>query len=206
MLKILKSSIFFISILTLIFQGCGESNSSSTYPTTLGDSTSIGTSDEGAVVSPSTNTVKSITQEVSTILTTDITSLNTKTAVAFIKETNYCDISGLIESQHSGDFTKISSTQNYENCQEEKSLQHGILTIDYTQMNLEGKYPNNLYLTVKEDYSLNNMKLKKNLTIESSILYNDDKSIKQIILKINGELNLDSVNYVLQNITETINY
>jgi hypothetical protein len=206
MLNFIKPSIFFISILTLILQGCGGSDSATTYPTTLGDSASIGTTDAGAIMAPNTNTVKSITQEISSLLKADVSTFNNKILVAYEHETNYCDISGLIESQNSGNIEKISSIQNYENCQEEKSLRHGKIKIDYTQMSIEGKYPKNIYLLVEEDYSFNNMKLKNDLTVESSIIYNTNQSIKQITLKINGELTLDSINYGLQNITETITY
>lgn len=206
MLNFIKPSIFFISILTFILQGCGGDDASKTYPTTLGDSISLATTDIGAVIAPNTNTVKSIAQEVSTLLKTDISTFNTKTDVTSTKETNYCDISGLIESQDSGDFQKMTITKSYENCQEEKNLQHGKLDMNYSQMDTEGKCPKNVHLTVKEDYSFNSMKLKKDLTVESSIIYNDDESIKEITLKINGKLSLDSVNYALQNITQTITY
>jgi len=105
-----------------------------------------------------------------------------------------------------GTVENITSIQNYENCQEEKSLQHGKKNIDYSQMDSDGKYPKNLYLTVSEDYSFNNMELKKDLTVESSIVYNRDNSIKEITLKINGKLTLDNINYGLLNITQTITY
>jgi uncharacterized lipoprotein YehR (DUF1307 family) len=206
MLNFIKPSIFFISILTLSIQGCGGGDSSTTYPTTLGTSISVNSTDEGAVMAPNTNTVKSIGQEVSELLKSDITSFNTKTTTLYSKETSYCDISGLIESQNNGDVREITSTQNYENCQEEKSLQHGKINIDYRQMNADGKYPKDIYLTVNEDYSFNNMELKKGLTIESSVSYKADKSIHQITLKINGELTLDSIEYGLLNIEHSINY
>jgi hypothetical protein len=206
MLNFIKPSIFFISILTLSIQGCGGGDSSTTYPTTLGTSISVNSTDEGAVMAPNTNTVKSIGQEVSELLKSDITSFNTKTTTLYSKETSYCDISGLIESQNNGDVREITSTQNYENCQEEKTLQHGKINIDYNQMDTEGKYPKSLYLTVKEDYTVDNIQLKKDVTVESLITYNTDKSIKKITLKINGEIILDSINYVLLNIDNTIEY
>ena len=190
----------------MILQGCEENGSATTYPTTLGTSISMDTTEEGAVMAPNTNTIKNIAQKVSTLLKADLTSFNEKVTVAFTKETNYCDISGLIESENVGTVEKITSIQNYENCQEEKSLQHGKINIDYNQMNSDGKYPKNLYLTVNEDYTFNNMELKKDLTVESSIAYNTDKTIKEITLKINGELTLDNINYGLLNITQTITY
>lgn len=207
MLNFIKPSIIFMGIFTIIFQGCGGSDSSnSTYPTTLGTSITMGPTEEGAVMAPNTNTVKSIAQEVSNILKSDVNAFNEKSTLAFEKETSYCDISGLIESENSGTVEKITSNQNYEKCQEEKTLQHGKINIDYSEMNTEDKYPKNLYLTVSEDYSVNNMKLKKGLSIESSIVYNATQSVKEISLKINGELTLDNVNYGLLNIEQTITY
>ena len=207
MLNLLKPSIFFMSILIITLQGCsGGGDSSTTYPTTLGTSISVNSTDENAVMAPNTNTVKSISQEVSIIVKSELSLYNEKVTVAFDKETNYCDISGLRESQNIGTLTQITNTKNYENCQEEKTLQHGKINIDYSQMDTEGKYPKNIYLAVKEDYSIDNIELKKEVTVESSITYNEDKSIKRIMLKINGEIILNSVNYGLLNIEHTINY
>jgi len=206
MLNFIKPSIFFISILTLTLQGCGGGDSSSTYPTTLGTSISVGSTEEGSIMAPNSNTMKNISQEISNILKTDITVFNKKVIVAFDKETNYCDISGLRESENSGTLQQITSSKNYENCQEKKTLRHGKVNIDYSQMDTEGKYPKSLYLTVKEDYSVNHIQLKKNLTVESSITYNTDKSINKITLKINGKLTLDTIDYGLLNVAQTINY
>jgi len=207
MLNFLKPSIFFISILTFALQGCGNGNASDTpYSTTLGTSISVNSPDENAVMAPNTNTVKNISKAVSNILKSDISELNEKIAVEFDKETNYCDISGLKESQNIAALDKITNTKNYENCQEEKTLQHGKLAIDYMQVDTEGKYPKGHYLRVKENYSINNIELKKDLTVESSITYNQDKSIKAITLKINGEITMDSIDYGLLNIEQTITY
>ena len=206
MLNFIKPSIFFISILTFGLQGCGNEDSATTYPTTLGTSISVNSTDENAVMAPNTNTVKNISEAVGKILKTDVIAFNEKIVVAFDKETKYCDISGLRESQNSGTLTKITSTKNYENCQEEKTLQHGKLNIEYIQVDTEGKYPKSLYLTVTESYHADNIELKKDVTVESLISYYADKSIKQITLKINGEITLDSINYGLLNITQTINY
>jgi hypothetical protein len=189
-----------------MFHGCGGENDSSTYSTTLGTSISVDTTEEGAVMAANTNTVKSISKEVANILKSDITSFNKKMIVAFDKETRYCAISGLKESQNSGTVQKIISTKNYENCQEEKSLQHGKISIDYSQMKEDGKYPKALFLTVKETYSIKRIKLKKDVSVKSSITYNNDKSIKKITLKINGEITMDSIDYGLLNIEHTIEY
>ena len=206
MLNFFKPSIFFISILTLSLQGCSGGNASTPYKTTLGTSISINSTEEGAVMAANTNTVKSISQEVSSILKNELTSFNEKVTVAFDKETNYCDISGLKEFQNTGTFEKITISKNYENCQEEESLQHGKFNIDYLQIDTEGKYPKNLYLSVKETYIIDNIQLKKDVTIESEITYNTDNSIKQLTLKINGEIIIDNINYGLLNITQTVDY
>jgi hypothetical protein len=206
MLNFAKPSIFFISILILTLQGCGGGDSSSTYQTTLSTSISVHSAEESAVMAPNSNTMKDISVKISSILKTDITAFNKKVIVEFDKETNYCDISGLRESQNSGTLKKVTSTKNYENCQEEKTLEHGKVNIDYSRMDTEGKYPKALYLTVKEAYRFNHIELKKDLTVESSITYNADKSINQIILKINGKLTLDGIDYGLLNLTQTVTY
>ena len=206
MLNFIKPSIFFLSILTLILQGCGNGESSATYPTTLGTSISVQSEDKDAVMAANTNTVKNISGEIAHILKSDITLFNEQVTVAFDKETNYCDISGLRELQNIGTLQKVISTKNYENCQEEKTLQHGKLNIDYAQMDTERRYPKSLYLHVEKTYSLNNIKLKKGLTVSSSITYHADKSISQITLKINGEVTMDTIDYGLLNIEHTINY
>ena len=203
----IKPSIFFLSILLLTLHGCnGEGNSSTTYSTTLGTSIFVNSTDENAVMAANTNTVKSISQEVSVIIKSELGSFNEKITVIHEKETRYCDISGIRELENKGTLEKITNTKNYEKCQEEKTLQHGKINIDYSQMNAEGKYPKNIYLTVKEDYSLDNIELKKDVTVKSSITYNEDKSIKEMALKINGEIILDSINYGLLNIENTIAY
>ena len=70
-----KVSILFTSILILLLQGCGNSSSSSkNYNTTLGESVAIGTTDENAVTLPNTNMVKSISQEISAILKSNVTN------------------------------------------------------------------------------------------------------------------------------------
>ncbi|CAA6811050.1 MAG: Unknown protein [uncultured Sulfurovum sp.] len=202
-----KVSILFTSILILLLQGCGNSSSSSkNYNTTLGESVAIGTTDENPVTLPNTNMVKSISQEISAILKSNVTNYNKNEAIDFSKETNYCDISGLKESYNSEDVSKISSNQNYENCQEDENLQHGKINIDYSQLDTEGKYPMNLDLSIEEDYTYNSTNLKKDLIVNSSIIYNSKKEVQQIQLKINGLLNYNGTNYSLQNITQTIDY
>ena len=207
MLNFLKPSIFFISIVIFSLQGCGNENSANTpYTTTLGTSISVTSTDENTVMAPNTNTVNNISKALSDILKSDISEFNKKTTVELDKETNYCDISGLKESQNIALLDKIINSKNYEQCQDEKTLQQGKLAIEYLHVDTEGKYPKGYYLTVKEDYRINNIELKKDLTIESSITYHEDKSINAITLKINGEITMDAIDYGLLNIEQTITY
>lgn len=206
MQKVTKKFTFTISILILLLQGCGSSNSTTTYATTLGDGVSIGTTDKDAVMIPNTNTAKEISQEVSSILKTHITDYNEKEALDLSKTTNYCDVSGLRESQGTGTDESVNSNQTYEYCQQDENLQHGKINLDYTEMNEEGKYPKSLDLKISEDYTFNHTALKKDLIVNSNISYNSNNSIKQIEVKINGKIQYNDINYSLQNISQTIEY
>jgi len=201
-------STFFKTFIFLLFisvlHGCGsDSNTPTTYATTIGEAASFTRTDEAATIT--TESLKSISSEVTTLVKNNITELNEKEAMAFDKETNYCDISGVKESNNSGDMQKISSTQYYNNCQEDKLLQHGKLNIDYMQLNEEGKYPHHVQFTIGEDYTFNKMNLKKDLTVVSDINYKN-QDIKKITVKINGQLTYDTENYKLQNITQSVEY
>ncbi|CAA6810664.1 MAG: Unknown protein [uncultured Sulfurovum sp.] len=201
-----KISILFSSLLIILLQGCGNNDSSTDYPTTLSTGVSIETTEQGAIMLPNSTTTNNISKEISDILKTNILNYNAKEAIDFNKETNYCDISGLKESHNSGNMQKINSEQNYANCQETQNHQHGKINIDYSQVNLEGKYPQLLDLSISEAYTFNTLNLKKALTVNSNIIYNDDKSIKTITLSINGTVNYNNINYALNNIKQSINY
>ncbi|CAA6802326.1 MAG: Unknown protein [uncultured Sulfurovum sp.] len=206
MKTLIKISILLLSV-AILLQGCGGGGDNpTTYVTTLGDGTSITTTDEGAVMAPNHNTLKSIAQEIATAVKTNVSALNEKEFISFTKETNYCDISGSRESQESTSSQKISSEQSYENCQEETSLQHGRVKIDYLDINDEGKYPKSLSIVIQEAYTFNQIQLKKELTIESKIFYYNDNSIQKITLMINGLVNYKNSNYGLQNIDQSILY
>ncbi len=201
-----KSILLATATLSIFFyQGCQESTTYS-YSTTLGEATSIGTKDTNTIISPSSNIIKSITHEVAKIIEKDINSFNQKIAIEFTKEINYCDISGLKELESSGDIQNITTHQLYDSCQEERTLQNGKINVHYREMNEEGRYPKKIILEVDEDYQFNSIILKQGVTIESFIVYNLDKTIQEVYLKINGELNFNSISYLLQNITETITY
>lgn len=207
MQKFTKLPTFIISILILLLQGCGSSNeNATTYATTLGDGVSIGTTDEGTVMAPNANIVKEIAQEVSSIIKKNISDYNEQEALDFSKITNYCDISGLKESYSIGTNQNVNSNQSYDNCQEANNLHHGKINLDYKEMAEEGKYPKSLDLSISEDYTYNTTSLKKDLLVNSSIVYNSDNSVKQIQLKINGQVTYNNINYSLQNISQTIDY
>ncbi|CAA6819895.1 MAG: Unknown protein [uncultured Sulfurovum sp.] len=202
-----KTSILFSSILIfLLLQGCGSNDTSHNYATTLGEGISIGTTDEGAVMAANTNTLKNIAQEIGSMIKSNVSKHNQQEAIDFNKETNYCDISGLKVSKNSGTMEKITHNQSYDNCQEAGNQHHGKLNINYRGMDDEGKYPKYLNLEISEDYTFNNTKLKKNLSVESQIVYRINNEIQEIQVKINGELNFNNVNYGLQNIIQTLKY
>jgi len=202
-----RINLLFISILFLLFiQGCGGENSKqANYPTALGDGVSVTTTDENAVMAPNTLTLKDIGSDVAKILKTNLMLLNTKEAIVFEKEMNYCDISGMLESENLGNLKKLNTISNYQYCKSEDTVQNGKIKMHYEQMDNNGKYPKIAYLTSLENYTFNKIELKKSLEVESQISYKSDKSIKSIYLKINGNLNYNHTNYTLQNITQTIN-
>jgi hypothetical protein len=190
--------------MTSIMQGCSGGGSST--PTTLGDSASLTTSDTGAVMAANPTTLKGIGQEVAEVLKTNIITLNQKEATTFTKETNYCDISGLVNSETSGTLTKMTTQNIYEECKTEKSLQNGNSSTIYTKMDSEGKYPKESSLNIENDYTFNDIELKKDLTVQSDIVYDDNRNIKSITLTINGVVNYKRGTYTLKENKQTIEY
>jgi len=202
-IKLLFSSI----LVSLILQGCGENDSTiSTYSTTLGEGVSVTTTDENAVMAPNSLTLKDIGTEVGNIIKTNVIALNIKEAIIFSKETNYCDVSGLLESENIGTMEKLYTISNYKNCKTEYTLQNGKIKINYKNMDSDGKFPKNIHLTIIDNYTFNEIELKKDLTIESSIVYNKNQEIQSISSTINGNLTYKYGSYMLKNITQTVNY
>lgn len=203
--KVVISSI----ILTLFFQGCGNGSATETektYATTLGVSASVSTTDTAAVMAPSSVTLKKIAVKIGTILSKDISAHNQTEATEFEKQTNYCDISGEKEFENLSTLQKITNITEYKNCKEMHSTENGKVKIEYLQIDNEGKYPKTLMLTINEDYTYNDIELKKGLTITSSITYDQEKKLKSISLKINGTVLYDHGIYPLLNSKKTITY
>jgi hypothetical protein len=190
--------------MTSIIQSCSGGSSSS--PTTLGDSASITTSDAGAIMAANPTTLKGIGKEIAEVLKMDIITLNQKEATTFTKETNYCDISGLVNSENSGTFVEMRTQNIYEKCKTEKNLQDGNISITYTKMDDEGKYPKKTSLNIENDYTFNNIELKKDLTVQSDIVYNKNKNIHSITLTINGIVNYQRGTYTLRENKQIIHY
>lgn len=205
MLNFIKLSIFFISILILTLQGC-NGDTSSTSPSTLGTSISINSTDDNAVMAPNPTTLKGIGQKISEVLKTDIRTLNQKEATTFTKETNYCDISGLLNSENSGTLIKMTTQNIYQKCKTEKSLQNGNINIVYTEMNSDGKYPTKVRLSIANDYTFNDIELKKDLIVQSDISYEENKNIKSITLTINGVVNYQRGTYTLKENKQSFEY
>ena len=192
------------SIGLLIFSGCGESKKNVSQPTALGEATSIVNSDPNATMIPTPATLKSITSNLAKIVETDVTSENQKDATSFTKETRYCDISGVKEFEHQGTLQKIKKLEKFNACKNTQHTQDGYLTLNYAELDSEGKYPQVVNITVNEDFTFNDILLKKGTIIESQIAYNSDKSIKTISLKVNGVVTYQYGTYSLINDQDNI--
>jgi hypothetical protein len=199
------STLFLISsiALNIFFLGCGNSHSDSP---SLGTPVSIVTTEENATMYPSPSTLKSITYKIASIVQNDVETQNKKEATSFTRETQYCDISGIKESSNAGSFTKITKTENFHQCKSEKKLQHGQLKINYQQMNSEGKFPKLLDLIVLEDYSVNDLLLKKGTTISAKITYDIAQHIRTIQLSITGIVTYQYGVYALKESSKIIQF
>ena len=198
----------FLSTLTsiglLIFGGCGEGQNSTSQTTKLGEAISIVSSDQNATMAPASATLKSITYKITKIVETDVTSENQKDAISFTKETQYCDISGLREFEYKGSLQKLKKLERFDSCKTTQYQQNGYLTFNYAKLDSDAKYPQIVNITVNEDYTFNDILLKKGTVIESQIGYNSDKSIKNISIKVNGVVTYEYGTYKLINDTYTI--
>ena len=193
-----------ILIYLLTFLGCGENRNNTFSTTTVGDATSVINSDSNATMAPSPTILKKITQNIVSIVQVDLETENKKEATAFTKETIYCDVSGLKEFEHQGDFNTIIKKEKFDNCKNSLHLQNGQVLISYKQMNSEGKYPQKVTLNVQDDYSFNDILLKKGSIIESQISYKNDKSINTINIKVNGVVTYQYGTYLLINDQDNI--
>lgn len=199
---------FFLPILTsiglLIFSGCGESKNKVSQPTALGEATSVVNTDPNATMAPAPATLKSITSNLAKVVETDVTNENQKDSTSFTKETRYCDISGIKEFEHQGTLQKIRKLEKFNACKNTQHTQDGYLTLNYEGLDNEGKYPKIVNITVNEDYTFNDILLKKGTIIESQIAYKSNKSIKSISLKVNGVVTYQYGTYSLINDQDSI--
>lgn len=203
-----KSLFISLTLFTLIFQGCGNDKESiKHYPTAIGESASIVSNEPNSTMAPSQQALTLLTNETGNILKTHIVELNEKEATSFTKETNYCDISGEKNLENSGTLSNIVSNTEYKLCQSEDNIQNGNIEISYSSSNPDGKFPQALQLTVKEDYSFNNIFLKTGVIIESShITYSEDGMVKTIHLKISGDIKYNYQTLTVKDLEETITF
>ena len=193
----------FIYIFTLIglllFSGCGDSKNGLSQTTALGEATSILINDPNATMTPASTTLKSITSKLAKIVEIDVLTENQKDATSFTKEIRYCDISGVKEFEHKGTLQKIIKLEKFNSCKTTEYTQNGYITLNYEQLDREGKYPQIVNIAVNEDFTFNDILLKKGSNIESHIDYNSNKSIKRISIKVNGVVTYQYGTYKLIN-------
>ncbi len=187
----------------LLFSGCEDNKNKLLQPTALGEAVSIINIDPNATMAPAPTTLKSITSKIAKIVEVDVTTENQKEATSFSKEIRYCDISGVreFEYKHQGVLQKI---EKFKACKTTQHIQNGHLTFKYKGLDSNGKYPQVVNITVNEEYTFNNILLKKGTIIESKIDYNSDKSIKNISIKVNGVVTYKYGTYRLINDEENI--
>jgi len=196
-----KFKIFFIkmSFLGLAFQGCGigGTKTKKNYPTAIGTAVSMTALEEKTY---------DLNREVSVMLKSHINEINQKEATIFSKTTNYCDITGIQNSENSGNIYKITKRTNYQSCENDNNIQNGNTKMTYEQTDEDGKFPEFLTLIAQNNYNFNNITLQKDALIECNIIYNEDKSIQQMNLLISGTVEFNSEIYTLTQHQEIITF
>ena len=206
-MKNFKKLFAMLTLLTTLFQGCGsDSSPPKTYSTALGEGVSMVSSDNDSSMAPHPLTSKAIGENIAAILKADLMKLNNKEALSFSKETNYCDISGLIELENSGTLQKIITNKSYKLCKNDQNSQDGSIRVNYNLADDEGKYPKNIDLLVRENYTFNTITLQKDTKIQSSITYNKDKSLKSISFILTGVIEYNYGTYTLKSLKTNINF
>ena len=205
-----NNKLFFIStiVFSLLTQGC-ETNSTSqlSTPKSIGESTSVTINEPDAKMATNKHTLSDISQIIASIVQLHVQELNQKEAISFTTETNYCDISGLKNLEHSGTLSHIQTISNYDACQGEKQLQNGTIQIKFSHINNEGKFPKDIEIKALNRYKFNYLQFEKNFYIESyDIQYKDDNSLKSMNIKINGNLTFYTQEIQIKNHTATINF
>lgn len=203
-----KALFISLTLFALIFQGCGNNKESiKTYPTAIGESASIVNNEPNSTMAPSQQALTLLVNETGNILKTHIVELNEQEATSFTKETNYCDISGEKNLENSGTLSNIVSNTEYKLCQNEHNIQNGNIEISYSSSNPDGKFPQSLQLTVKDNYSFNNIFFNTGVIIKSShISYSEDGKVKSIHLKISGDIEYNHQTLTIKNLEEIITF
>ena len=183
--KILFITAFFFA---LFLQGCGTDNSNQVSTSKIiGESVSLVITNPNAKMAPSRHAKEAMAKEMAKILKLHIDELNQKEAISFDKEINYCDISGIKKAQHSGNLQNIIMNIHYEACKNSHAIQDGEVQISYTQLDNNGKFPQNLTFISSNTYQFNHITLHNNtLLISKNIDYHEDGSIQAIEVEING--------------------
>ena len=182
---------FFTTILfSLLTQGCGtDKKVEISSPKAIGEGVSIITDKPNSEMAPSKYALKSVSNQIGNIIKIHIDELNNKEAISFDKETNYCDISGLKESEHLGNMKEITIKRTYKTCKNEHTLQNGEIKVTFKKVNEEGKLPQSVEFIVPNGYQFNQLTLNNDIQVMSAdINYNQDNSLKSLTLKINGTL------------------
>ena len=193
-----------ISLFALLLQGCGNSTDTKNekvYPTAIGTGLSITTDEKNALMTPSVHALEEASNKIAHILKIHIEELNQKESVIFSRENFYCDISGF-RTLENGEVLDI----NYDACKTKKRIQNGEIEITYGQTDSEGKYPQALKLIVKEAYTFNDTTLQKELIVESTILYAEDKSVKELSLNLTGMVNFDYQNLAYDEFKQKVKF
>ena len=189
-----------MSFLGLAFQGCGgggATKTKKTYPTAIGSAVSLTAGEERKI---------GLRQELSKMMQSHLMEINQQEATIFSKTTNYCDISGLKDSENLGNIYNITKRTTYQSCRNDNNTQNGDTTMTYTHTDADGKFPEFLALIAQNNYNFNNMTLEKDASIECNITYNKDKSLNSMVLLISGTVQYNSETYTLDNHQEIINF
>ena len=197
-LKTFKLLLIKLTFFGLALQGCGGANKNKkSQPTAVGTALSITAEEAKSEI---------LNKEFKKLLNTHITEFNQQEAIYFSKSINYCDVSGLKNLENSEELNLITSTTNYHSCKSDNSTQNGMTTMTYTQTDEDGKFPKHLTLTANDDYNFNHLMLKKDASVKCKISYNQDNSLEQIVILINGQVEYNSKTYTLENHQEIITF
>jgi len=195
--KTLLTALLFSS---LLFQGCDKNEQK--HPPVIGSAVSITIDDKQATMAPSSQALNELSHTIGAILKKQLAEITQQETYAIFSMDSFnCDISGL-KTVERGDSVNIK----YEACKTEKHEENGEIELNYKQADSKGQYPQILKLQVKKDYTFNDTTLQKELIIEGTISYHEDKSIKQISLVVTGMVNFNYQTIKLDNYPSTINF